>query len=62
MSEHLTKAKAALKAAADMEIDLGATKLPNGYMDLLHIAEVQAQIAQAEALESIARWGKQEEI
>lgn len=54
MNEHLNKAQCALQAAADMEVSLGDNKLPSAYLDLLHIAEIQAQVAQAEALTRIA--------
>lgn len=48
MSEHLDKAKAALEHARD----LGPEDL--AYHDLLKIAAVQAEVAQAAALERIA--------
>lgn len=53
-SDHLQKAKRALQHAADMEVEIGADRLPNGYADLLRIADVQAQMSQAESLERIA--------
>ena len=52
--EHLKKGKAALADAAAMDVELGAHKLPDGYRDRLDIARVQAEMAQAEALERIA--------
>lgn len=48
MSDHLDKAKAALEHARD----LGPGDL--AYHDLLRIVEVQAQVAQADAMERIA--------
>ena len=54
MSEHLEKAKAALQHAGELEVDLDQEKLPKTYLRLLHIVEVQAALAQAEATERIA--------
>lgn len=49
MSEHLEKAKAALEQARELD---PASSVE--YHDLLKIAAVQAELAQAEALERIA--------
>src|ERR1035437_4376881 len=53
-STHLEKAKGALAHASEMDVELGSDKLPAAYSDLLTIAQVQAQLAQAHALERIA--------
>lgn len=53
MSDHLDKAKRALEAAAEMDIDLTADTLPRAYARLLDLAQVQAQVAQAEALTAV---------
>ncbi len=58
MSETLDKAKAAMEAARPLapELPENADKKDRDlmYLDLLNIARVQAEIAQAEALERIA--------
>ena len=54
MSEHLDKAKAALLAASEMDVELGSATLPHAYKDLLVLARVQAEVAQADALTRIA--------
>lgn len=54
MSGHLAKAKAALEAARDLDVDLGEVEMPKRYHRLLDLAQVQAAVAQAEALERIA--------
>lgn len=59
MSEHLDKAKAALDAAKDFQPDpnrdpKSITGSELMFTDLLRIASVQAEVAQAETLERIA--------
>ena len=54
MNEHLRKAKAALEAAAGLEVDLDAETLPKRYLRLLDLANIQAQVAQAEILDRVA--------
>lgn len=54
MSEHLEKAKAALKGAGEMA-DNGSVFDSRQFDRLLTIASAQAQVAQAEALEGIAQ-------
>lgn len=54
MSTHLDKARAALEAAAALDVDLSEAHLPSSYLRLMDIAAVQASVAQAEALETLA--------
>lgn len=55
MSDSLDKAKAALADAAAMNVTLELDRVPRAYVRRLDIATVQSQVAQAEALERIAR-------
>ena len=54
MSEALDKAKMALAHMAEMDIDLDAATMPKKWTRLLDLAMIQAQVAQAEALERLA--------
>lgn len=54
MSEHLTKAKAALDHASDLDVAIDDEHPPIGYLRLMSIADVQANVAAAEATERIA--------
>lgn len=51
----LDKAKAAVADAQALDVALAAEAVPKTYLRLLDIAQVQANIAQAEALEEIGR-------
>ena len=53
MSIHLDKARAALEAASALDVDAGDDLPPRAYTRLLDIALVQAQVAQADALERL---------
>lgn len=51
----LEKAKLALEHAAEMDVDLEADVLPKKYHRLLDLAQIQANIAQADSLQDLAR-------
>lgn len=56
-SEHLVRAKRAIDDAAELGVDLSSTTVPPVYTRLLDLAQVQAYVAIAEALERLVDGG-----